>query len=75
MKTKKKPFKVHITETFGRNVIVFAEDKYEAAEIVENLCNEDVINITSGDDFGDRNVEVVGTPSATELQELSRYEH
>ncbi len=70
---RKKAFKVHITETFGRNVIVYAEDEYEATEIAEELCNAGVIDITSADDFGDRNVETIGTPDKTEMKELSRY--
>lgn len=71
---KKKPFKVHITETFGRNVIIYAEDSYEAEEIAEELCNAGIIDIATGDDFGDRNCETIGTPDKTEMKELSRYE-
>lgn len=70
----KKPFKVHITETFSRNVIIYAEDEFEASEIAEELCNESVIDITSADDFGDRHVDVLGTPDEIDLKELRRYE-
>lgn len=74
MKTEKKPYKVHITETFGRNVIVFAEDECEAAEIAEELCNTEVINITSADDFGDRDVCAIGTPDKSDFERLEMYE-
>lgn len=74
MKTEKKPYKLHITETFGRNVIIFAEDECEATEIAEELCNNDTIFITSGDDFGDRNVEVIGTPDKKDFERLEMYE-
>lgn len=53
-------FVVHITETFSRDVLIDADDKFEAEEIAENLCNDSIININSEfDNFGDRTVEVI----------------
>lgn len=70
---KTKAFKVHITETFSRDVIIRADDECEATEIAENLCNLSTINITSSDDFGDRNIEVVGLPDNEEKKKLHWY--
>ena len=68
-----KAFKVHITETFGRNVIIRAGDECEATEITEELCNLGTINITSSDDFGSRNIEVIGLPDNQEKKILQCY--
>lgn len=53
-----KKFKVHISEVFGRDVYVKAEDFDEAYDIVDELCNSDIICL-NGKDFGDRNIEVL----------------
>ena len=74
MPKAKKCYKVHITETYGRDVIIAAEDKDEAFEIAEELCNADIIDVMNVGDFGSRNVEVLGTPDEIDLKELSRYE-
>lgn len=55
----KKLFKVHISEVIGRTVIINAEDKYEAVEAAEELCNDGVINL-DGNDFASRTVDVLG---------------
>lgn len=54
---EKTDFVVHITETFGRSVIIRAYDESEACEIAENLCNNGFIDITSSDDLCGRTVE------------------
>ena len=74
MPKAKKCYKVHITEIYGRDVIIAAEDKDEAFEIAEELCNADIIDVMNVGDFGSRNVEVLGTPDEIDLKELGRYE-
>ncbi len=54
---KKTDFVVHITETFGRSVIIRACDESEACETAENLCNNGFIDITNSDDLCERTVE------------------
>lgn len=70
----KRPFKVHITEVFGRDVIILAEDETEASETAEEYCCNDIINVVSGDDFGDRNIEVLGVASECDKKELVCYD-
>lgn len=53
-----KKFKVHISEVLGRDVYVKAEDFDEAYDIVDELCNSDIICL-NGKDFDDRNIEVL----------------
>ena len=53
---KKKRFVIGITETLSRAVVVFAEDRDEAIELVENLANDGVIDL-NGSDFCSRAVE------------------
>ena len=53
-----KKFKVHISETFSRNICVEAENFEEALDIADELCNLDIVYL-NGKDFGDRNVEVL----------------
>ena len=57
---KQTAFKVHISEVLGRDVIIYAEDRYEAEEKAEELCNAGIIDL-SGGDFGSRTVETIGT--------------
>lgn len=51
-----KPYIVHVTESYSRNVVMWAEDADHAAELVEEFCSEDIISIDY-DNFADRNVE------------------
>ena len=56
-----KRFEVYISETFGRNVCVETEDYEdfdEASDIVNELCNLDIIYL-SDNDFGNREIEVL----------------
>lgn len=53
-----KKFKVHISEVLGRDLYVKAEDFDEAYDIVNELCNSDIICL-NGKDFDDRNIEVL----------------
>ena len=53
-----KKFKVHISETFSRNICVEAENFEEALDIADELCNLDIVYL-NGKDFGDRNIEVL----------------
>lgn len=53
-----KKFKVHISEVLGRDVYVKAEDFDEAYDIVDELCNSDIICL-NGKDFDDRNIKVL----------------
>lgn len=69
----KKAFKVHISETFGRNVIIYAKDESEACELAEKLCNDGVINITINDNFVDRIVETTGVASEDDKKNLYAY--
>lgn len=53
-----KRFKVYISEILGREVFVEAEDYDEAYDIINELCNLDIICL-NGKDFGDRNIEIL----------------
>ena len=44
----KKPYIMNITEKFTKQVIVWAEDRTEAVELTEELCNRDSIPIEDG---------------------------
>lgn len=67
------PYNVHISEVFGREVVVYDSDKYDACEYIEELCNSGEIDITSHDAFGGRNVEVVGIATEDEIRHLDEY--
>ena len=53
-----KRFKVHISEILGREVFVEAENFDEAYDIIDELCNSDIICLNDKD-FGDRNIEII----------------
>lgn len=63
---------VHITELLGRDVIVDAEDRAEAEEIVEDLCCNGSIELDM-DDWGERTVEAVRTPDDEDRENLVEY--
>lgn len=44
----KKPYLMNITEKFTKQVIVWAENRNEAVELTEELCNNDAIPIEDG---------------------------
>lgn len=54
-----KKFKVHISETFSRNICVEAENFEEALDIADELCNLDIVYL-NGKDFGDRYIDILG---------------
>ena len=57
----KKPYLMNITEKVTKQVIVWAENRDEAIEITEELCNADEINMdigTSNDASFSRDVSV-----------------
>lgn len=51
-------YMVRIQETLKRDVIIEAEDRYEAEEIGENLCNSGTIDL-AGNDFSGRIVSTI----------------
>lgn len=53
-----KKFKVHISETFSRNICVEAENLEEALDIADELCNLDIVYL-NGKDFGDRYIDIL----------------
>lgn len=53
-----KKFKVHISETFSRNICVEAENFEEALDIADELCNLDIVYL-NGKDFGDRYIDIL----------------
>lgn len=53
-----KKFKVHISETFSRNICVKAENFEEALDIADELCNLDIVYL-NGKDFGDRYIDIL----------------
>lgn len=69
---KQTAFKVHISEVLGRDVIIYAEDRYEAEEKAEELCNAGIIDL-SGGDFGSRTVETIGTADIGDKNKLEAY--
>lgn len=52
-------YKVKIEEKFSRNVIVKADSSDEAYEVIEDLCNNGIIDL-NGDDFNSRKWKVIG---------------
>ena len=57
-----KKFKVHISETFSRNICVEAENFEEALDIADELCNLDIVYL-NGKDFGDRYIDILREPN------------
>lgn len=53
-----KRFKVHISEVFGRDVYVEAEDFDEAYRITDELCDSDIVCLND-EDFSSRHIEVL----------------
>lgn len=53
-----KKFKVHISETFSRNICVEAENFEEVLDIADELCNLDIVYL-NGKDFGDRYIDIL----------------
>ena len=49
-------YKVKIEEKFSRNVIVKADSSDEAYEVIEDLCNNGIIDLNS-DDLNSRKME------------------
>lgn len=66
-------FKVHISEVLGRTVVIYAEDKDEAYEIAEELCNAGTIDL-NGSDFGSRTVEVLEKATPEDLEQYENFE-
>lgn len=52
-------YKVKIEEKLSRNVIVKADNSDEAYEVIEDLCNNGIIDLDS-DDFNSRKWKVIG---------------
>lgn len=52
---KKTAFVVLVEETYRREVVVYADDAFEAEELVEEQCNDGTIDL-DGNDFESRNV-------------------
>lgn len=52
-------YNVKIEEKFSRNVIVKADSSDEAYEVIEDLCNNGIIDLNS-DDFNSRKWKVIG---------------
>lgn len=53
-------FEARIIETFSRRVIIDADSKDEAEEILDDLCAEGEINLDY-DDFSEREIQIVGS--------------
>lgn len=54
-----KKFKAHISERFGRDVCIEAENFDEACDIADELCNLDIICL-NGKDFCGRAIDILG---------------
>lgn len=70
----KRPYVITVTETLVREVIVYAEDKDEAVELAEDMCNDEIINLTSKD-FESRDVENQGLAVLTDFGSKPVYGH
>ena len=70
----KKPYVLTVKETLTREVIVYAEDKDEAVEIVDDMCNDGIINLTSKD-FDGRDVDCDGLAQDSDFGETPVYGH
>ena len=70
----KKPYVITVTETLTREVIVYAEDKDEAIEVAEEMCNDDIINLTAAD-FDERDVECQGIAVLSDFGQKPVYGH
>ena len=70
----KKPYVITVTETLTREVIVYAEDKDEAIEVAEEMCNDGIINLTAAD-FDERDVECQGIAVLSDFGQKPVYGH
>lgn len=66
------PYKITISETLTRDVIVYANKKSLAIEKAEELCNEGVIDLTVND-FSSREVIASNVAKVNELTNLEVY--
>lgn len=63
-------FLVTVSETFTKQVIIWAPDEETAYAGAEELCNQDEIDATDGGDM----VRVIDVASSSELHQLPQYE-
>ena len=62
-----KPYRIAITETYVKEVEIYAPDEYTAMQHAEDLCAEGIINLDY-DNFIDRNTECRGISRDSDLQ-------
>ena len=69
----KKKYVVNITETLERTIIIEAKSEEEAAELVEELCNDARIDLTY-ENFSHRECEVTGEADEWDLKNYVEFE-
>lgn len=67
------PYRIVITETFVREVEIYAADNFAAQEIAEELCNEGIIDLNA-DDFQSRDTECRGVARPNDLALHEHYD-
>ena len=68
-----KPFRIAITETYVKEVEIYAPDEYTAMQHAEDLCAEGIIDLDY-DNFVDRDTECRGLSRPADLQLHEVYE-
>ena len=61
-----KPYRVAITETYRKEVEIYAESEFDAKNIAHELCSDNVIQFDA-DDFQERDVECRGVANGNHL--------
>ena len=60
------PFLVHVTESYSRNVVVYAESSDMAKALADKLCEEGLL-LLDFDNFADRNIETLRKAKETDF--------
>ena len=60
------PFLVHVTESYSRNVVVYAGSSDMAKALADELCEEGLL-LLDFDNFADRNIEILRKAKETDF--------
>lgn len=61
------PYRIVITETYVKEVEIYAEDSFSAEQMAEDLCSNDDIELDH-DNFADRSIECRGVARPMDLE-------
>lgn len=60
------PYRIAITETYKKEVVIYAEDELSAEQLAADLCSKDTITFDA-DNFHDRSTECLGIARSSDL--------